>query len=98
VCTLSCAQAAAAHVLAAHAERRSFALSRSAGSGAGGARLGRGSGAAAATALLRSGPFATILPSDGVVEQVLSTSVNSFLNIYNTILVVRPARQLTWAQ
>ncbi len=84
-------QAAAAHALSSRSGRDGgFTLSRAAG--AGGvphARLGQGSSAAAATAFLRRGPFATLLPSDGVVEQVLSTSVNSFLNIYNTILVVR---------
>ena len=35
-----------------------------------------------------------LLPSDGVAEQVLSTSLISFLNIYNTILVARLV--LTW--
>ena len=38
--------------------------------------------------------FAVLLPSDGVAEQVLSTSLISFLNIYNTILVARLV--LTW--
>jgi len=38
--------------------------------------------------------FAVLLPSDGVAEQVLSTSLISFLNIYNTILVARLI--LTW--
>jgi hypothetical protein len=72
-------------VLAAHAAPagESFSLRRRGGAG-GAVRL----------SALRATPFAVLLPSDGVVETVMSTSLNSFLNIYNTILVARLV--LTW--
>lgn len=79
------AQDAASRLLAAHAEGGGFALRSSAPP----------SGVARLSARRRRVPmFAVLLPSDGVAEQVLSTSLISFLNIYNTILVARLI--LTW--
>lgn len=43
---------------------------------------------------LRSAPFAAIIPGDSAPELVITTGINSFLNIYNTLLVGRLI--LTW--
>ncbi|CAM6108697.1 unnamed protein product [Calypogeia fissa] len=43
---------------------------------------------------LRGGRFAAIIPGDSVAETVISSGIFNFLNIYNTLLVVRLI--LTW--
>lgn len=39
-------------------------------------------------------PFAAIIPGDGVVEQVVTSGLSNFLNLYNTALIARLV--LTW--
>ncbi|GBF97921.1 hypothetical protein Rsub_10594 [Raphidocelis subcapitata] len=51
--------------------------------------------AAPAVALRRrAAPFAAIIPGDTVVEQVISTGLYNFINLYNTALIIRLV--LTW--
>ena len=42
----------------------------------------------------RARPFAAILPGDGVAEQVITSSISSFLSLYNAALIGRLV--LTW--
>lgn len=44
--------------------------------------------------MMRDHPFAALIPGDSVVETVVTTGFLNFLNLYNSVLVVRLV--LTW--
>lgn len=54
----------------------------------------RSRGGPAAVHFVRQQPFAAIIPGDGVAEQVITTGISQFLNLYNAALIGRLV--LTW--